>query len=132
MIKLGGGGLGFQIGWQSEDLVMLFMTSNSMRSLLNDKVTLGGDVAATAGSTDHNAPAGTNATPHAEILSYAKSKGKFAQISLKGASLRLDKKANTSLYGPKVEAKELLLDGNIPIPQDAAKFIKALTNASAD
>ena len=132
MISLGGGSFGFQIGGESVDLVMLFMTPDSMRSLLKDKIMLGGDVAATAGPVGRNASAETNATLHAEILSYAKSKGVFAGVSLKGSTLRPDNEANEGLYGKKVEAKELLLDGNIAVPQDAAKFINALTKASAD
>jgi lipid-binding SYLF domain-containing protein len=132
MISLGGGSFGFQIGGQSVDLVMLFMTPDSMRSLLKDKITLGGDVAATAGPVGRNVSAETNATLHAEILSYAKSKGLFAGVSLKGSTLRPDDEANEGLYGKKVEAKELLLDGNIPVPPDAVKFINALTKASAD
>jgi lipid-binding SYLF domain-containing protein len=132
MISLGGGSFGFQIGGESVDLVMLFMTPDSMRSLLKDKITLGGDVAATAGPVGRNASAETNATLHAEILSYAKSKGLFAGVSLKGSTLRPDNEANEGLYGKKVDAKELLLDGNIAIPQDAAKFINALTKASVD
>ncbi len=132
MISLGGGSFGFQIGGESVDLVMLFMTPDSMRSLLKDKITLGGDVAVTAGPVGRDASAETNATLHAEILSYAKSKGLFAGVSLKGSTLRPDNEANESLYGKKVEAKELLLDGKIAVPQDAAKFINALTKASAN
>jgi len=132
MISLGGGSFGFQIGGQSVDLVMLFMTPNSMRSLLKDKVTLGGDVAAAAGPVGRNISAETNATMHAEILSYARSRGLFAGISLKGSSLRPDNDANESLYGRKMEARELLVDGAVAVPQDAVKFIQALTRASAD
>jgi len=132
MISIGGGSFGLQIGGQSVDLVLLFMTPNSMRSLLKDKVTLGGDVAASAGPIGRNISAETNATMQAEILSYAKSRGLFAGISLKGSSLRPDNDANESLYGRKVEGKELLLDGGIAIPQNGAKFIQALTKASAN
>ena len=132
MISIGGGSFGLQIGGQSVDLVMLFMTPNSMRSLLKDKVTLGGDVAVAAGPIGRNVSAETNATMQAEILSYAKSRGLFAGISLKGSSLRPDDDANESLYGRKVEAKELLIDGMVSVPQNAAKFIQALTKASAN
>jgi lipid-binding SYLF domain-containing protein len=132
MISLGGGSFGFQIGGESVDLVMLFMTPDSMRSLLKDKITLGGDAAATAGPVGRNAAAETNATLHAEIFTYAKSKGLFAGVSLKGSTLRPDIQANESLYGKNVDAKELLLDGKVAVPQDAAKFINALTKASAN
>jgi lipid-binding SYLF domain-containing protein len=132
MISLGGGSFGFQIGGQSVDLVMLFMTPNSMQSLLKDKIILGGDAAATAGPVGRNASAETDATQHAEILTYAKSKGLFAGVSLKGSTLRPDSEANGGLYGKKVEAKELLVDGSIAVPEDAVKFINALTKASTN
>jgi lipid-binding SYLF domain-containing protein len=131
MISLGGGSFGFQIGGQAVDLVMLFMTPNSMQSLLKDKILLGGDAAATAGPVGRNASAETDATLHAEILTYAKSKGLFAGVSLKGSTLRPDGEANDSLYGKKVDAKELLLDGTVAVPEDAVKFVNALTKASA-
>jgi lipid-binding SYLF domain-containing protein len=130
MISLGGGSFGFQIGGQAVDLVMLFMTPNSMQSLLKDKILLGGDAAATAGPVGRNASAETDATLHAEILTYAKSKGLFAGVSLKGSTLRPDMEANDSLYGKKVDAKELLLDGTVAVPEDAVKFVNALTKAS--
>jgi SH3 domain-containing YSC84-like protein 1 len=132
MISIGGGSFGLQLGGQSVDLVMLFMTPNSMQSLLKDKVTLGGDAAAAAGPVGRNASAETNATFHAEILTYAKSKGLFAGISLKGSSLRPDGEANTSLYGMKIEAKDILTDAKLRIPGNAVKFIDALAKASAN
>jgi len=132
MISIGGGSFGLQIGGQSVDLVMLFMTPKSMESLLKDKVVLGGDVAAAAGPIGRNVSAETNATMHAEILTYAKSRGLFAGISLKGSSLRPDNDANESLYGQKVGGQELLVDGKIAVPPDAVKFIGALTKASAN
>ena len=132
MIKIEGGSFGFQIGGQSVDVVMLFMSSKSMESLLKDKVTLGGDIAATAGPVGRNASAETNATLQAEILTYAKSRGLFAGISLKGSSLRPDNDANESLYGRKTQGKEILIEGKAGTPQNAQKFIDALARASAN
>lgn len=132
MISIGGGSFGLQLGGQSVDVVMLFMTPKSMQSLLKDKVTLGGDMAAAAGPVGRNASAETNIRLEAEILTYAKSRGLFAGISLKGSSLRPDNEANQSLYGRKIEAKELLIDGKVAIPTTAQKLIDALTKASAN
>lgn len=132
MISLSGGSFGFQVGGQSVDLVMLFMTPTSMQSLLKDKIILGGDAAATAGPVGRTASAETDATLHAEILTYAKSKGLFAGVSLKGSTLRPDTEANGGLYGKKVDAKELLLDGSVAVPEDAVKFINALMKASTN
>jgi len=132
MISVSGGSFGLQIGGQSVDVVMLFMTPKSMASLLKDKITLGGDVAAAAGPVGRNFSAETNATLNAEILTYAKSKGLFAGLSLKGASLRPDKEANQSLYGHKVDAKQILVESSVPSPSGAQKFIDALTRASAN
>ncbi|HET9132215.1 MAG TPA: lipid-binding SYLF domain-containing protein, partial [Terriglobia bacterium] len=132
MISLGGGSFGFQVGGQSVDLVMLFMTPTSMQNLLKDKFLFGGDAAASAGSVGRNASAETDATLHAEILTYAKSKGLFAGVSLKGSTLRQDSEANGGLYGKKVDPKALLVDGNVPVPEDAVKFINALTKATTN
>jgi lipid-binding SYLF domain-containing protein len=132
MLKIEGGSFGLQIGGQSVDVVMLFMTPKSMESLLKDKVTLGGDVAAAAGPVGRNASAETDATLHAEILTYAKSRGLFAGLSLKGSSLRPDNDANESLYGRKVQAKEILIEGKLASPQVAQKFIDSLTKAIAN
>jgi len=132
MLSIGGGSFGLQLGGQSIDIVMLFMSPKSMQSLLKDKVALGGDIAAAAGPIGRSASAETNATLHAEILTYAKSRGLFAGVSLKGSSLRPDNEANENLYGRKVQAKELLIDGKEVIPQAAQKLIDALTRSLAN
>src|SRR6266849_1778032 len=90
MIAITGGSFGFQIGGQETDVVMLFMTPDSLKHLLRDKVTLGVDASAAAGPKGREASAETNATMRAEILTYARSRGLFAGISLKGAVLRPD------------------------------------------
>lgn len=133
MIALGGGSFGLQIGGQSIDVVMLFMTPDSIKYLLRDKVTLGGDVAAAVGPKGRNASAETSASLRAEILTYSRSRGLFAGISLNGAVLKPDKDANKSLYRRSVAATELLEDGqsNIAIPESAQKFIDTLPTAIA-
>jgi len=130
MIALSGGSFGFQLGGESADVVMLFMTDDSMKHLLKDKVTLGVDAAAAGGPVGREASAETNATMHAEILTYARSRGLFAGISLKGASLRPDKDANKALYKHQVEAKELLVDGKGSVPEPAQKFLKTLASTT--
>jgi lipid-binding SYLF domain-containing protein len=132
MLKIEGGSFGLQLGGQSVDVVMLFMTMKSMESLLKDKVTLGGDMAAAAGPVGREASAETDITLHAEILTYAKSRGLFAGLSLKGSSLRPDIDANEALYGRKVQAKELLIDDKIPSPTAAQKFVDSLNKAVAN
>jgi len=131
MISLSGGSFGIQLGGQSTDVVMLFMTPDSIKHLLKDKVTLGGDVSAAAGPKGREASAQTNATMRAEILTYARSRGLFAGISLKGAILKPDGDANKSLYGRPVEAKELLLEGKGTIPAPAQKFMDTLARTSS-
>jgi lipid-binding SYLF domain-containing protein len=131
MIGLSGGSFGFQLGGQSTDVVMLFMTPDSMKHLLKDKVTLGVDAAAAGGPVGREASAETNATMHAEILTYARSRGLFAGISLKGAVLKPDKDANKALYKREVEAQELLLDGKGSVPNEAQKFMSTLSKTTS-
>jgi lipid-binding SYLF domain-containing protein len=129
MISVSGGSFGFQLGGTSTDVVMLFMTPDSMKHLLKDKVTLGGDAAAAAGPKGRTASAETNATMRAEILTYARTRGLFAGVSLNGAVLRPDDDANKSLYKSDVEAKQLLVEGKGSIPASAKKFIDALVKS---
>lgn len=132
MISLGGGSFGFQIGGQSIDVVMLFMTPDSIKYLLRDKVTLGGDVAAAVGPKGRNASAETSASLRAEILTYSRSRGLFAGIALNGAVIKPDKDANKSLYHRDVAATELLENAqSIAIPESAQKFIDVLSTVRA-
>jgi SH3 domain-containing YSC84-like protein 1 len=131
MISLSGGSFGIQLGGQSTDVVMLFMTPDSMKHLLKDKVTLGGDASAAAGPKGREASAQTNATMRAEILTYARSRGLFAGISLKGAILKPDIEANKALYNRDVDAKDLLLEGKGTIPEPAKKFIDTLSRVAS-
>src|SRR2546426_2354919 len=126
MISITGGSFGFQIGGQETDVVMLFMTPDSLKHLLRDKVTLGVDASAAGGPKGRDASAETNATMRAEILSYSRARGAFAGVSLKGAMLRPDKDANKSLYNRPVEAKELVETG-VAVPAAAQKFVQAVS-----
>ena len=131
MISLGGGSFGFQIGGQSTDVLMLFVTPDSIDHLLRDQVTLGADIAAAAGPKGRVVSAETSATLRAEILTYGRSRGLFAGVSLEGAVLKPDSDANESLYGEKVDARELLMEGTIPIPEPAQTFVDTLTALAA-
>ena len=131
MISITGVSFGFQIGGQETDVVMLFMTPDSLKHLLRDKVTLGVDASAAGGPKGREASAETNATMRAEILTYSRARGVFAGISLKGAVLSPDKDANKSLYNREVEAKELVETGNVEIPEAAKKFVQSVSDAAS-
>jgi len=130
MISITGGSFGLQIGGQETDVVMLFMTPDSLKHLLRDKVTLGVDASAAAGPKGREASAETNATLSAEILTYSRARGAFAGVSLKGAMLRPDKDANKSLYNRQIDARELVETG-VAIPEPAKKFVQSVSQAAS-
>src|SRR6185436_5061575 len=99
MMSLKGGSVGFQVGAQSSDFVLLVMNQKGVDNLLKSKFTLGADASIAAGPLGRNAEAGTDLRMRAEILSYSRSRGIFAGVSLEGASLRQDTSANEALYG---------------------------------
>src|SRR6185295_12740901 len=131
MISVTGGSFGHQIGGVETDVVMLFMTPDSFKHLMKDKVTLGVDASAAGGPKGRTASAETNATMKAEILTYSRSRGAFAGISLKGAVLKPDNDANKNLYNREVQVKELIEVGNVSIPEPARKFVESVTQASS-
>jgi lipid-binding SYLF domain-containing protein len=131
MISLTGGSFGFQIGGQETDVVLLFMTPDSFKHLMRDKVKLGADASIAGGPKGRTAEAATNASMRAEILSYSRSRGVFAGISLAGAVLRPDNDANEKLYGRRVEVKQLVEEGNVAIPEPATKFVNSVSQASS-
>jgi lipid-binding SYLF domain-containing protein len=130
MMALGGGSLGFQLGGQATDFVLLVMNENGARSILNSKVKLGANASAAAGPVGRNAEAATDVTLRAEVLTYSRSRGLFAGISLEGSSLRPDNDANNRIYGKKLEAKEIVLHGAASVPDSARKMIDTLTQHS--
>jgi lipid-binding SYLF domain-containing protein len=131
MISLTGGSFGFQIGGQETDVVMLFMTPDSFKHLLKDKVKLGADASVAGGPKGRTAAAATNATMRAEILTYSRSRGAFAGVSLNGAVLRPDNDANKNLYGREIDMKELVEVGNVAIPEPGRKFVESVSHASS-
>jgi lipid-binding SYLF domain-containing protein len=107
-MRIEGGGVGFQIGASDTDIVMLVMSKKGMNGILSSKFTLGGEATVAAGPVGRDAAAQTDATMHADILSWSRSKGIFAGVSLEGATLRPDEDADKALYGQKVDSSEVL------------------------
>lgn len=130
MMTLEGGSFGFQLGAQATDFVLLVMNPRGASSILNSKVKLGADASAAAGPKGRTAEAATDVTMRAEVLTYSRSRGLFAGISLNGASLRPDNNANLSLYGRAIGAKDIALHGAVPIPAAARMLIATLNQHS--
>lgn len=125
--QISGGSFGLQIGGQSTDFVLFFMTEDSTRSLIKSKATLGADASVAAGPVGRTAEAGTDLRMDAEILAYSKSKGIFAGISLEGGRLAPDPKSNAAYYGRYFTAREILFEGRAQkVPAEARSFQKAL------
>jgi len=130
MVELGGGSIGFQIGGQESDFVFLIMNPKGMDHLLRSKFTLGADASVAAGPKGRTAEAATDALMHAEILTYSRSRGLFAGVSLEGAVLKQDRDANWNLYGESVEARDLLIKGERKPPAFAAELVDLLREMS--
>src|SRR5580692_11817604 len=130
MYALEGASIGFQIGGQATDFVLLVMNPAGARSLLSSKVKLGADASAAAGPKGRTAEGATDVVMTAEILSYSRNKGLFAGISLEGSTLRSDGSANENLYGQKLDAKDIIVDHKVAIPP-SAKDLVALLNAKS-
>lgn len=125
MYSLEGGSFGFQIGGQATDLVLLIMNKAGVNSLLKSKVKLGADASIAAGPKGRAAAANTDAYMRAEILSYSRSRGVFAGVSLQGATLHPDNDANKALYGKPLTAQEIIEGPNSPSPPAAAQQLEA-------
>lgn len=112
MYRLEGGSIGFQLGGQATDFLLLIMNPRGAESLLKSKVKLGADAAVAAGPKGRAAMAATDAYMHAEILTYSRSRGLFAGVSLEGSTLRQDNEANEKLYGKEISARDIVLGSN--------------------
>ena len=130
MYRLEGANIGFQLGGQATDFLLLVMNPKGANSLFKSKVKLGADVAAAAGPKGRTATAATDVLMRAEILSYSRSRGLFAGISLEGSTLRQDNSANKSVYGKEVSAREIVLEGKGRVPGAAQLLISTLNKAS--
>ena len=130
MMALEGGSVGFQIGGQATDFVLLVMNDRGAHSILKSKVKLGADASAAAGPVGRNASAETDVTMRAEILTYSRARGLFAGISLAGSTVRPDNDANARIYGKKVEAESIIFKGAVAVPPAAQKLISLLNQKS--
>jgi len=128
-IRVEGGGIGFQIGVSSTDVILLVMNERGMKKLTSSKFTLGADATAAAGPVGRNATAQTDAFMSAEILSWSRSKGLFAGVSLDGATLRTDLDENQVMYGQRWNTKQILGSGAKP-PAAASKLMSELNKYS--
>jgi lipid-binding SYLF domain-containing protein len=124
-LTVGGGSYGFQIGGASTDVVMVFQNRHGLDSLLSDKFRIGADATAAAGPVGRHVAAATDIKLHSEILTYARSRGAFAGVSLSGAVVQPDESGNTALYGPNARAKEIV-DGGVRVPAGARVLVHEL------
>src|ERR1700704_1932592 len=129
-VRIEGGSYGLQIGGSSTDVFMLIMNESGMKKLLSDKFTIGGEAEAAAGPVGREASARTDLMLHAEILSWSRSRGLFAGLSLEGSTLRPDKSENRKFYGRDITNKEIL-SGEVPDPPAGRQLITTLNRYSA-
>jgi len=130
MMALEGGSVGFQIGGEATDFVILVMNDRGMSSMLHSKVKLGGDASIAAGPKGRTASAESDVTLRAEMLSYSRSRGAFAGVSLEGSTLRPDGGANEKLYGKGVTAAEIVEEGKREGPEEGRLLVSRLQQAS--
>ena len=129
-VRIEGGSVGFQIGGKTTDLIMLVMNARGKDKLLASKFTLGGEASVAGGPVGRTATAQTDAQMRAEILSWSRSQGVFAGVSLTGATLREDLDDNATLYGKRLENRQILTTG-VRAPKAAAKLLNLLNRHSA-
>ena len=130
MYALEGGSIGFQLGGQSTDLVLLVMNDRGAESILRSGVKLGAEVSAVAGPKGREAQAATDAYMRAEILSYSRSRGLFAGISLAGTTLRSDDDANKRIYGRRISPRDIVLDGKFAVPPAGNHLVRVLQKSA--
>ncbi len=130
MFTLGAGSVGFQIGGEATDVVFIVMSASGARKLVEDDVKLGANVSVAAGPVGRSAEGATDVQLHAEILSYSRSRGLFAGVSLEGAGFKQDKDENRGLYERDVTAKQILIDGDVPSPPEAVALDETLSRYS--
>jgi lipid-binding SYLF domain-containing protein len=130
MFALEGANIGFQLGGQATDFVLLVMNPKGANSIMSSKVKLGGDASAAAGPKGRTAAADTDIVMRAEILTYSRSRGLFAGISLEGSTLRSDGSANRKLYGRDLNAKEIVRQGKVSVPASGRELISLLDKQS--
>ncbi len=130
MMALEGGSIGFQIGGQATDFVLLVMNGRGAHSILKSKVKLGADASVAAGPKGRDAAAATDVTMRAEVLSYSRARGLFAGISLEGSTVRPDNDANERVYGKRIAAEDIIFNGAVAVPPPAQSLIGTLNRQS--
>jgi lipid-binding SYLF domain-containing protein len=130
LFALEGGNIGFQLGGQATDFVLLVMNNKGATSILGSKVKLGADASAAAGPKGRTAAADTDIVMRAEVLSYSRSRGLFAGISLEGSTLRSDGSANRKLYGRSLTAKEIVREHKVGVPASGRELVSLLDKQS--
>jgi SH3 domain-containing YSC84-like protein 1 len=130
LYALEGVSIGFQLGGQATDFVLLVMNPRGAESLLHSKVKLGADASAAAGPKGRTAEGATDIVMQAEILSYSRNKGLFAGISLEGSTLRSDGSANEKLYGRRLSAHDIIRGGKVGVPPSARQLVSLLDKKS--
>jgi lipid-binding SYLF domain-containing protein len=130
MYALEGGSVGFQIGGQATDLILLVMNDRGMESILSSKVKLGADASVAAGPKGRDASANTDAWMRAEILSYSRSRGLFAGVSLEGSTLRPDDDASADVYGHPIKAKDIVRSQKMGVPATGRHLVNALQKSA--
>jgi len=123
---VGGASVGFQIGGQTADVVMLIMNDKGIDHLLADKFTIGGEATATAGPVGRTAHAATDAQLHAQILSWSRSKGLFLGAALDGSVVKPNQDANMRLYGRETTGREILVDSKLSVPTPARSLVDTI------
>ena len=130
MFALEAGSVGFQIGGQGTDFVLLIMNEKGANSVMSSKVKLGADASAAAGPVGRTASAATDIVMKAEILSWSRARGIFAGVSLEGSTLRSDDGANKNLYGSELSAKQIVREGKVKTPPGARPLVALLQKTS--
>jgi len=128
-MALEGGSIGLQLGGQETDFVLLVMNDRGASSVLGSKVKLGADASAAAGPKGRTAGASTDVVMRAEMLTYSRSRGLFAGVSLEGSTLRPDNEANTLVYGSKLEPRDIV-KGTVAVPSAGKLMVDTLTQHS--
>src|ERR1700730_3453222 len=130
MYALEGGSVGFQIGGEATDLILLVMNDRGMESILSSKVKLGADASVAGGPKGRDASANTDASMRAEILSYSRSRGVFAGVSLEGSTLRPDDEASEQVYGHAIKAKDIVRSETMGVPETGRHLVNALQKSA--
>jgi lipid-binding SYLF domain-containing protein len=130
MYALEGGSVGFQLGGEATDLVLLVLNERGMDALLNSKVKLGGDASVAAGPKGRAVAASTDPSLRAEILSYSRSRGLFAGVSLEGTTLRPDNDASEQVYGRRITARRIVTGTNIAVPAAGRRLVDVLQKSA--